>query len=783
MVRTQPIRSAHRSPFCWLCGASHCFRLPFLFPAPLLLRSDVVRRWSKLRLIFYLNILAVALLLVYKVYLNFFEEDFESVHARQVERIEAKLSGRSSFTFAVVGNINNSVGIFDRKIIPMINGRGVDFAVSAGNAVSSGGEDKYRAIYRTLSQLQMPYLLTFGENEDSRLGGFRFYDHFGPYLFAFSAGNSRFVFLDSTGKTSWEWQLRWLEEELAVTSSEHTFLFSGRPVRPIDRKGVLDFGDDYLLPEEVSDRFTAIIERFRVDAVFSANVPLFSRVRNKDTEYVVTGGAGGLVLNNERSYYHYVEVAVQGDRVDVAPIRLDIGQHPVFRTLESLWFFVHSVFYVGYLNFLLLVSVLIAIAIWLYVAVFTERNYYPNFDLEPEPFLRRPLRVAMFTNSFLPFVGGVPISIDRLRRGLKTLGHQVLIAAPSYDAKPENKEEEDTLRLPALIRLGEKGEFPIPNIFSLPIYRAVAAFRPDVIHLHHPFWLGRAGLFLARRLKVPVVYTYHTRLEHFAHYMPLARTLFRNLISHAQVRRFANRCDGVVVPTESAEEYLRMIGVKSPIFVQPTGVDPQCFLHVDNGELDKLRARLGIGDERILISVSRLSKEKNIDFMLDAIHDLAKSCHLPFKLLIVGEGTERDHLRERIRQLGLEKQVFLLGAVPPEEVPAYCRLADIFVFASRAETQGMVILEAMAAGLPVVAVRSSGINDFIQNGFNGYTTKLNAGLWGEHIEKLLADSALRERLAANAREFAKVYSIEKFGYEMTQVYARVLAAKVTSALN
>lgn len=737
-----------------------------------------MRNTGKAKSVFYFSILLVMALVTYKIYLNFFEQDFESVHARQVERIEANLEGKASYRFAVVGNINNSVGIFERKIIPMLNESDVDFVVSSGNAVSSGGEDKYRALYRTLGRLEMPYLLTFGENEYSRLGGFRFYDHFGPWLFSFSAGNSRFVFLDSTGNTDFKWQSRWLEEELSATTGRHAFIFSGHPLKSVDRTGLLELDDDYLFPDEYRSHFTGLIERFNVDAVFSTNLPVFSRQQYEDTQYVLTGGGGGLVLNNSLSYYHYVVVEVDGQDVNISPVRLDIGQHPFWRTLESLWFFIHSLFYVGYLNFLLLVSALVAIILWLRSTLLIDRDYYPNFDLDPEPFLHHSFRVAQFTNNFLPFIGGVPISVDRLRRGLQHLGHTVLIIAPAY--RREREDEPDTLRVRSLLPLGEKNEFRLANIFSPRLYRTVIDFKPDLIHVHHPFWLGSVGLFLARRLGVPAVYTYHTRLEHYSHYVPLPGPLFRNLISHALVRHFANRCDGVVVPTESAEEYLRMVGVKRPVFVQPTGIDYTRFESVDQDAIEKLRAQHGLGDEKILISVSRLSKEKNIDFMLDGIHDLIQRDHEPFKLLIIGDGPERDRLQASIANLGLENYVLLPGGVAPEEIPLYCQLGDIFVFASRSETQGMVILEAMAAGLPVVVVRSSGIDDVVRDGHNGFKMPLDRSRWRERVQELLHDSTLRSQLSSNAQEFARSFRIEQYGENMARIYALVLATRASN---
>ena len=157
-----------------------------------------------LKLLFYLCLLIVVLLLGYKSYLNLFMRDFKGLHTDQVERIHQQVSADEAFSFAVVGNINNSVGIFEERIVPAINASGIDFMVSAGNAVSGGGEDKYRALYGTLSHLDVPYLLTFGAHEYEDFGSFRFYDHFGPHFYSIRAGSSRLIFLDSTGKTPWQ---------------------------------------------------------------------------------------------------------------------------------------------------------------------------------------------------------------------------------------------------------------------------------------------------------------------------------------------------------------------------------------------------------------------------------------------------------------------------------------------------------------------------------------------------------------------------------------------------
>ena len=729
---------------------------------------------NPLKLLFYLCLLVVVLLIGYKAYLNLFAPDFEAVHSHQVERIYQSVKPGEPVSFAVVGNINNSIGIFEGRIVPTLNGSGLDFMVSAGNAVSGGGEDKYRSLYGTLSKLDIPYLLTFGAHEYENFGSFRFYEHFGPHFYSVRTGNARLIFLDSTGKTPWRWQIRWLNDLLNQDTSNARILFIGHP--PLETAEPPLFGqrDNYLQPPAFRDALLNTIRQHDIDLVFSANLSLYDEQTVGDTTFITTGGAGGLVLNNDTSFYHYVRVDVSPDG-DIRHTlqRLEVGQHPIWKRLESLWFFIYSLFYTGFLNFLLILALFVAATIKLYQLIFIGKDYYPDYDLDPTPWLEKPLRVTMFTNNYLPFIGGVPISIERLRRGLAELGDQIQIVAPRYRDQPER--EQDVVRVPALLAIGEKREFRMANLFLSRIRSAVRAFRPDIVHLHHPFWLGSLGLFLARRLRVPAIYTYHTRLEHYAHFVPLPGLLFRNLISHALVRRFANKCDGVIVPTYSTEEYLRMIGVKTPTFVQPTGIEFERFQQVAPAEVQALRARLGLTDETVLVSVSRLSNEKNIDFMIDALSTLRDRTDKPFRFLMIGDGHQRDRLQNKIDQLDLATQVTLVGAVPPDQMAVWYRLGDAFLFASKSETQGMVILEAMAAGLPVVAVRSSGIDDVVRDGVNGFKTPEKQALWLERVQQLLEDDELRARLSGQALAFAKDYSVEQFARDVRAIYASTLA--------
>ncbi|QJD57703.1 glycosyltransferase [Pseudomonas sp. gcc21] len=731
------------------------------------------RRNIRLKALFYVNVLTLLILVSYKIYLALYKPDVEAVHTEQLLDIDARLQDRDRFSFAVVGNMNNSVGIFERTFIPELNQSGLDFMVSAGNAVSSGGEDKYRSLHGTLEKLEMPFLLTFGANEYSNFGSFRFYEDFGPHLYSVRAANTRLIFLDSTGKTPYRWQLHWLGDLLEQSDAMHTLVFTGHPLLPIERNRFFVRDDDYLQPDAFRAELLELFRRYEVDVVFSANLPVFSEQVRDGTRFITTGGAGGLILNDSDSFHHYVEVTVTPESVETRLVPLVTGQHPFWATIESLWFFFYSLFYVGFVNFLLLVSLLSLIAIRLYLLLFTERNYYRDFDINPAPWLDKPLRVAMFTNNYLPFIGGVPISIERLRLGLRDLGNKVLLVAPRYRDQPDD--EQDTLRLPSLLAFGKPGDFRLANIFLPRVRRHLQAFRPDIIHVHHPIWVGSLGLYLGKRLGVPVVYTYHTRLEHYAHFVPLPGGLFRNFISHALIKRFANKCDGIIVPTYSAEEYLRMIGVKTPTYVQPTGIEYQRFLQTAPENVRELRKQFGITDEVVLVTVSRLSNEKNLDFMMDAAAALKRTSKRAFRLLIIGDGHQRARLQQRIDDLDLSGAVTLLGSVAPAQMPLYYRLGDLFVFTSKSETQGMVLLEAMAAGLAVVAVRSSGTDDVIREGFNGYKTAGSQSAWVARVDELIQDETLRSRLGINARDFAQDYSVERFAREVKSIYAEILA--------
>jgi glycosyltransferase involved in cell wall biosynthesis len=253
--------------------------------------------------------------------------------------------------------------------------------------------------------------------------------------------------------------------------------------------------------------------------------------------------------------------------------------------------------------------------------------------------------------------------------------------------------------------------------------------------------------------------------------VPLPSSVFRNLIAHSLIRRFANQCDGVIVPTECAEEYLRTIGVKRRILVQPTGIDIAQSSNFSVQKLDDLKRKYIEPNERILISISRLSQEKNIDFLLAGVELLKAKYKQPFRLLIIGDGPDKQRIQSEISKRKLQRHISLMGSISPEEVPLFCQLGEVFLFASMSETQGMVILEAMAGGMPVVAVRSSGIDDIVDNGKNGYKTSYDVAAWSDRVCQLLTNHELFDSTSSGARMTAKMYSIECFSLSVSRFYA------------
>ncbi len=375
------------------------------------------------------------------------------------------------------------------------------------------------------------------------------------------------------------------------------------------------------------------------------------------------------------------------------------------------------------------------------------------------------MKIAMMTNNYKPYVAGVPISVERLAEGLRALGHQVVIFAPSYD---NQEEEEDVVRYRSLIR-GVVGGFSFPNSFDPDIEKQFKKGEFDVIHAHHPMLIGRTARYLSNKYRVPLVFTYHTRYEQYLHYVGLSGV---KEVIPTYIRNCTKTCDMVIAPTPQIKEYLEEIKVNAQVQVLPTGL-PEDSFYPDKETVTEIRKEL-LGDGKYLFcTVARLAKEKNLEFILESLALYKKEKGIvDFKFALIGEGPEKERLQQQVGELGLSKEVYFVGEVPNTEIKNYCSASDMFLFASKSETQGIVLLEAMATGTPVLAVRGTGTQDIVKNGINGYMVNEIE----EFTNKLMDILENREinHLSQGASESAYEYDSCQIANRAVEIYDRAI---------
>lgn len=365
------------------------------------------------------------------------------------------------------------------------------------------------------------------------------------------------------------------------------------------------------------------------------------------------------------------------------------------------------------------------------------------------------MRVGLFTNNYLPFRGGVTTAVETLRLGLEALGHRAWVFAPA--AQHPHPDPPFVFRYPSIPAPTYPG-FSLPLPVSRRLGRVARALDLDVVHVHHPFLLGVTGRRLARAQRRPLVFTYHTRYEKYAHYVPLPPRLVRSLAVRLSCR-FADSADLVVAPSDHVADTLRCRGVRAPVAVIPTGVDLGLF---SPGSRERARRRLGLpGDGLICLYTGRLDREKSLERVLDAFESVAAAVS-GATLHLVGKGSHGAALEARAAGGGAGRRVVFHGGLSREALPDYYRAADLFLFASETETQGLVLAEAHACGLPAVAVRASGVDEVVTDGETGFLTKSDTGEMADAAIGLLLDVERRMAMGQAARRLAEArFSTER----------------------
>lgn len=322
------------------------------------------------------------------------------------------------------------------------------------------------------------------------------------------------------------------------------------------------------------------------------------------------------------------------------------------------------------------------------------------------------MNILIFTNTFTPHVGGVARSVEAFTEEYRTCGHRVLVVAPEFPDMPQD--EIDVVRI-AAIQNFNASDFSV----VLPIHPALSetidAFRPDIVHSQHPFLLGMTAVRIARHRSLPLVFTHHTLYERYTHYVPGDSPALKRFAIELATR-YANLADQVFAPSESIRDLLQQRGVITPIAVVPTGVRLEHFAH---GDGLAFRRQTGIPQDAFVVGhLGRLAPEKNLEFLAQAVADFVGS-HPHAQFLVIGTGPAENSLREIFARAGLEARLHIAGILQQQALADALHAMDVFAFASTSETQGMVLTEAMAAGLPVVALDAPGAREVVRDRHNG----------------------------------------------------------------
>lgn len=381
------------------------------------------------------------------------------------------------------------------------------------------------------------------------------------------------------------------------------------------------------------------------------------------------------------------------------------------------------------------------------------------------------MKIGVFTDSYRPYTSGVVRSIDLFSREFTRRGHEVYIFGPDYPLS--NPPKEDKVFRFAALPAPTMPDFSIPLPISTHFSPTIKKIGLDIIHVHTPFILGSLGARAARRHRLPLVFTFHTLYDQYVHYVPFAEAASRQIVQLI-CRDFCNRCNMVVAPSQLVVNYLRRIGVESQIVNIPTGIELDEFTDLnprwlkENYEISE--------DKAILLFVGRLGKEKNVLFLLKSfqeIHHLHPETHL----VLVGKGPQETILKNFCESNGLSDSVTFTGVLPRQLIVHCYASADLFVFPSVTETQGLVIGESKAAGLPVVAVRAYGPAEIVAHGVDGLLTEPTLTSFTDAVLTLLDDPPQRKKMSEVALINAQKISSARCAGQMLEIYEDLLSDK------
>ncbi|MCR4337203.1 MAG: glycosyltransferase [Candidatus Omnitrophica bacterium] len=378
------------------------------------------------------------------------------------------------------------------------------------------------------------------------------------------------------------------------------------------------------------------------------------------------------------------------------------------------------------------------------------------------------MNILMMTNTYKPLVGGLEKSVESFTKELRERGHRVMIVAPEY---PGMRKEQGVIRIPAIQNFNGSDfsvQLPIPGVLTA----ALENFTPDLVHSHHPFLIGDTALRVASKYNVPLVFTHHTLYEENVHYIPGDEEAWKRFVIELS-SGYANLADLVLVPSESVRKMLKDRNVITPTEVVPTGIYTKRF---SRGGRKEFRKRIDIPQEAFVVGhLGRLAPEKNLEFLSKAVAQFLKG-EIDAYFLVAGKGPSEELIKEIFRQEGLSDRLRFAGVVQGKDLVDTYHAMDVFAFASQSETQGLVLAEAMAAGIPVVAVDAPGVREVVKDTQNGCLLESE-----DMSDFILALQWMEGRTASQwkkikscCRETAEEFSMKNSIEKVAKVYTSLL---------
>lgn len=375
------------------------------------------------------------------------------------------------------------------------------------------------------------------------------------------------------------------------------------------------------------------------------------------------------------------------------------------------------------------------------------------------------MNIAIFTDSYKPQVNGVVTSIDLFKKEFERNGHRVVIFAPKVDGA---KEEKEVFRFKSVTFTGYR-EYKIGVPYKILADPRVKKIKFDIVHIQSPFSMGAAGLGFAKYYKIPAIATFHTMYPDYMHYFIKSKHLQKlkiikkiyGALSWSYMSWFHNRCKAVVAPSNTIKNELKKHGIRR-VTVIPTGIEIQKKL-----SRQTVRKKHKIGNEKIILHVGRITKEKNIKFIIDSLKEMLSE---NTRMIITSDGPYKEELEDYVNKLGIGKKITFTGYISKEELRELYTASDVFVMASKTETQGIVLSEAAVNGLPVVVLNAPVISDFVRETKCGLVATENS--FSKSVHSVLYGDE-RKYIMKKCKNIEKKYSIKKCADDMLKLYSEV----------